>query len=81
MNGMVGMVRAKHTLWLTPDMACELMKERGLTLYTSANRCTSVDLKRCKKQGGGTWEDIPGDPRVAMMHSCLLPGSSKLLYF
>ncbi len=81
MNGMVGMVRAKHTLWLTPTLACALMRERGLKLYNSANNCPVVDLKRCKKQGGGSWEDIPGDPRVAMMHACLLPNSSKLFYF
>ncbi|MCX2745433.1 DUF1929 domain-containing protein [Mangrovivirga sp. M17] len=81
MNGMVGMIRAKHVLWLTPSLACDLMRERGLKLYNGKNDCPKVDLKRCKKQGGGTWEDVPGDPRVAMMHACLLPQSSKLLYF
>ena len=81
MNGMVGMIRAKQTLWLTPEVACELMEDRGLRLYTGNNLCPPVEMDRCKKSGEGHWEEVPGDPRVAMMHACVLPKTSKLLYF
>lgn len=81
MNGMVGLIRAKQSLWLTPELACELMEDRGLKLYTGDNTCPTVDMDRCAKSGEGVWEVVPGDPRVAMMHACVLPNSSKLFYF
>ena len=79
--GMAGLVRAKHKLWLTPELACELQEDRGLRLYTGDNLCPPVELDRCEKSGEGEWREVPGDPRVAMMHACLLPNTSKVLYF
>lgn len=81
MAGMAGLVRARHKLWLTPEVACELQEERGIRLYKGDNLCPAVDIDRCIKSGEGEWQTVPGDPKVAMMHACLLPNSSKVLYF
>ena len=81
MNGMVGLVRAKQSVWLTKKMVKELVETQGLPLDDGANSCPVVDRNRCKKQGGGLWEEVPGDPEVTFMHSMPLPNTEKVLYW
>ena len=81
MNGMVGLVRSKQSVWLTKQMAKELAGTTGLPLDDGKNSCPDVDADRCKKQGSGKWEEIPGDPEVTFMHSMPLPNTEKVLYW
>ena len=81
MGGMVGLVRSKQHVWLTPAMAEQLEKERGLPLDDGGNNCPDVTAGRCKKNADGEWEEVPGAPDVTMMHAALLPQSSKVLFF
>lgn len=81
MNGMVGLVRAKQSVWLTDEMVEELTGTIGLPLDDGANSCPDVDRHRCQKQGGGLWEEVPGDPEVTFMHSMPLPNTEKVLYW
>lgn len=81
MNGMAGLVRAKQSVWLTDEMVEELENTVGLPLDDWTNDCPVVDPDRCKKQGPGSWEELPGDPEVTMMHAVLLPESEKVLYW
>ena len=80
-NGMVGLVRSKQSVWLTEKMAEELAETAGLPIDDGANSCPDVDVDRCKKQGGGEWEEMPGDPEVTFMHSMPLPNTEKVLYW
>ena len=81
MNGMVGLVRARQSLWLTDDMAHEISHRTGLPLDDGSNACPDVDPHPCHGHGGGRWEEIPGAPEVAFMHSVLLPGTQRVLYW
>lgn len=81
MNGMVGIVRAKQTLWLTDKMVDNLRKTTGFPEDDGLNACPVVDPERCKKRGQGVWEVIAGDPQVTFMHSVLLPQTDKVLYW
>ena len=81
MNGMVGLVRARQSLWLTEEMAHEISHRTGLPLDDGSNACPDVDPHPCRGHGGGRWEDIPGAPGVAFMHSVLLPGTQRVLYW
>lgn len=81
MNGMIGVVRARQEVWLTPEMKEELEKTRGLPLDDGSNLCPEVDPNRCRKLGEGRWDEVPGDPEVTHMHSVLLPGTEKVLYW
>lgn len=79
MNGMIGLVRAKQTVWLTDEMADELRATRGLPVDTGTNACPAVDLARCAPTG--RWEEVAGNPEVTFMHSMLVPGTEKVLYW
>lgn len=81
MNGMVGLVRARQSLWLTEEMAHEISHRTGLPLDDGSNACPDVDPHPCRGHGGGRWEEIPGAPEVAFMHSVLLPGTQRVLYW
>ena len=81
MNGMIGLVRSKQSLWLTPDMAHEISHRTGLPLDDGTNSCPKVDPHPCHAHGAGRWEEIVGNPEVTFMHSVLLPNSNRVLYW
>ncbi len=81
MNGMIGLVRSKQTVWLTPKMAAEIEARTGLPIDDGSNACPVVDLKRCKKHGDGEWKEVAGGPEVTFMHSMPLPNTKKVLYW
>ncbi len=81
MNGMVGIVRAKQSVWLTAEMVEQIREEKGLALDNGSNTCPDVALDRCRQRGEGHWEEVPGDPEVTFMHSVLLPDTNKVLYW
>jgi hypothetical protein len=81
MNGMVGLVRARQSLWLTDDMAHEISHRTGLPLDDGSNACPDVDPHPCHRHGGGRWEEIPGVPEVLFMHSVLLPNTHRVLFW
>lgn len=81
MNGMVGLVRARQSIWLTDDMAHEISHRTGLPLDDGSNACPNVDPHPCHGHGTGRWEEIPGAPEVAFMHSVLLPQTQRVLYW
>lgn len=80
MNGMVGLVRAKQSLWLTEDMAHEIKHRTGLPFDDGTNSCPEVDAHPCG-HGGGRWEEVAGAPEVAFMHSVVLPNTQRVLYW
>lgn len=80
-NGMLGLVRAKQSLWLTDDMAHEISHRTGLPLDDGSNACPNVDPHPCHGHGGGRWEEVAGAPGVTFMHSVLLPGTQRVLYW
>ncbi|MGH8543016.1 MAG: galactose oxidase-like domain-containing protein [Gammaproteobacteria bacterium] len=81
MNGMVGLVRARQSLWLTDDMAHEISHRTGLPLDDGSNACPDVDPHPCHGHGTGRWEEMPGAPEKAFMHSVLLPNTQRVLYW
>jgi plastocyanin len=81
MNGMVGLVRSLQSVWLTEEMAHEISHRTGLPLDDGTNSCPDVDPHPCRVHGGGRWEEVPGNPEVTMMHSVLLPNTTKVLYW
>jgi FtsP/CotA-like multicopper oxidase with cupredoxin domain len=81
MNGMIGLVRSKQSLWLTPDMAHEISHLTGLPLDNGGNACPEVDPHPCQIHGGGHWVEVAGYPNVLMMHSILLPNTERVLYW
>jgi hypothetical protein len=81
MNGMVGLVLARQSLWLTDDMAHEISHRTGLPLDDGSNACPNVDPHPCHGHGTGRWEEVPGAPEVAFMHSVLLPNTQRVLYW
>ncbi len=81
MNGMMGLIRAKQSVWLTRQMVAELTQTRGLPLDGGTNLCPEVDLNRCRDKACGTWEEIADHPQVVMMHAAMLPGTQKALIF
>jgi plastocyanin len=80
MNGMLGLVRARQSLWLTDDMAHEISHRTGLPLDDGSNACPAVSAHPCH-HAGGRWEEIAGAPEVAFMHAVLLPGTQRVLYW
>src|SRR5262249_54510475 len=38
-------------------------------------------LNRCATTANGKWEQVPGDPRVIMMHAALLANTSTVLFW
>jgi len=81
MQGLVGVVRAQQTLWLTPAQKAQLEAETGLPLDPGDNACQPVDLDRCATAMGGKWEQVPGTPQVTMMHAVLLANSPRVLFW
>jgi plastocyanin len=81
MNGMVGLVRAKQSLWLTEELAHEISHRIGLAIDDGTNACPDVDPHPCKVHGIGRWEEVAGNPEVTFMHSVLLPNTKKVLYW
>ena len=81
MSGMVGLVRARQSLWLTEDMAHEISHRTGLPLDDGSNACPDVSMHPCHGDAGGRWEVVEGDPEVTFMHSVLLPGTEQVLYW
>lgn len=81
MNGMVGLVRARQSVWLTEEMAHEISHRTGLPLDDGSNACPDVEPHPCRGHGGGRWEEIAGAPEVAFMHSVLLPNTQRVLYW
>jgi hypothetical protein len=81
MNGMVGLVRARQSFWLTDDMAHEISHRTGLPIDDGTNACPDVDPHPCHAHGTGRWEEISGAPEVAFMHSVLLPNTERVLFW
>lgn len=81
MNGMVGLVRSKQSVWLTEQMAHDIRHRTGLPLDDGLNNCPDVDPHPCRVHGGGRWEEIAGSPEVLFMHSVLLPNTQRVLYW
>ncbi len=81
-NGMIGLVRAKQSLWLTDEMAHDISHRTGLPLDDGTNKCPEVDAHPCHSHAGdGRWDEIPGVPEVLLMHSVLLPGTNRVLFW
>lgn len=81
MNGMVGLVRSKQSVWLTPAMAHAIGHQTGLPLDDGSNSCPDVDPHPCMVHGTGKWEDVVGNSEVVFMHSVLLPNTKHVLYW
>ena len=81
MNGMVGLVRARQSLWLTDDMAHEISHRTGFPVDDGSNSCPDVNPHPCHAHGGGRWEEIAGVPEVLFMHSVLLPDTQRVLFW
>jgi hypothetical protein len=82
MNGMVGVVRSYQDVWLTPALKQKLEDEIGIILFDPSNPIPAASHGRCKKHGGGHWEELVGvTPGVTFMHACLLAQTSKVLYW
>src|SRR5215472_88827 len=80
-QGLACLVRVHQTVWLTGAQRDELVKTTGLPLDPGDNACPSVDLDRCATSANGKWEQVPGDPRVIMMHAALLAGTDTVLFW
>lgn len=80
MNGMVGLVRARQSFWLTDDMAHEISHRTGLPLDDGTNACPDVDPHPCHEHGG-RWEEIAGTPEKTFMHAVLLPNTQQVLFW
>jgi plastocyanin len=80
MNGMVGLIRSKQSVWLTEDLAHQMSHRIGLPLDDGSNSCPDVDPHPCHGHLG-RWEDVAGEPEVAFMHSVLLPNTERVVYW
>lgn len=81
MQGLAGLVRATQTIWLTDAQRQTIEDQTGIPLDPGNNECPPVELDRCDEMGLGHVVEVPGDPEVAMMHSCLVTGTNKVLYW
>ena len=81
MQGLVGVVRSRQTVWLTPGEAAQLEAQTGLPIDHGDNDCPAVDLTRCANALGGQWEELPNLPEVTFMHALLLANSSRILFW
>ncbi len=81
MSGMVGMVRAKQRVWLTPAMVEQIQGDFNLALDDNENACPEVDLDRCANKEIGTIELLPVAAEKVFMHAALLPNTDKVLYW
>jgi FtsP/CotA-like multicopper oxidase with cupredoxin domain len=80
-GGMVGIVRSRDRIWLTQAQADAMRAGCGLPVDDWGNGCPPVDPDHCETVGCGRWEEVPGDPEVAMMHAALLPKSEKIVFW
>lgn len=80
-EGLVGLVRSRQTVWLTPAEAATIEAQRGLPLDSVDNSCPAVDFDRCEKLKNGDWEEVPNSPQVTFMHAVLLPNSTRVLFW
>ncbi len=81
MAGLVGLVRSRQTIWLTPAEAHQLSLNTGIPLDAGDNDCPSVDPDRCHSLDCGKWEEVAGIPQVTMMHAAPLPNTQKVLFW
>jgi hypothetical protein len=81
MAGLVAVVRAFQTVWLTSAEKHQLEQETGLPLDPGTNDCPDVDLDHCEKSVGGQWQLVPGTSQITMMHAVLLPNTTRMLYW
>ena len=81
LRGMAGLVRARQSFWLTPEMADEIIRRTGLPLEDGRNSCPDVEPNPCGVDRIGHWEEIPGAPATLLMHSILLPNTRRVLFW
>lgn len=79
MNGMIGLVRARQSVWLTPAMVQDIETRTGLPIDNFTNDCPEIDPQRCRKMAAGRIEEIADHPEVIMMHAALLPQSERVI--
>jgi FtsP/CotA-like multicopper oxidase with cupredoxin domain len=78
MQGLVGMVRVKKTVWLTEEQKNNIELNIGLQLDDGSNNCPNPVPVRCINHEKGVWEDIPA-AGITMMHAVLLPYTERVL--
>jgi plastocyanin len=62
MEGMVGLVRSRQTIWLTPQQYQNRIVNRGIPQdWGDDNTCPTVDLERCVSSQIGRWAVQPGE--------------------
>lgn len=89
MEGLVGLVRVRRSIWLTNQQYNEIQSTTGLPIAPSDARvsCPEGDENRCQNLHMGIWEYIIGDspatslPGATMMHQVLIPNTNKVLYW
>ena len=81
MAGMVGLVRAKQRVWLTPAMVEAIEEEFDLAVDDGGNACPEVDLGRCAAKEVGVVEMLPVAAEKVFMHAALVPKSDRVLYW
>jgi hypothetical protein len=81
MQGLVALVRAHQSVWLTAAQVHELRSTIGLPLDPHDNACPDVTANRCADAMGGRWEELPGLPQITFMHAVLLANTSRILYW
>ena len=71
MNGMIGLVRARQSLWLTDDMAHEISHRTGLAAgrrQQCVSRCRSASVSRSRRRALG--RRCPARPRSPSCTRC-----------
>jgi hypothetical protein len=76
-QGLVGLLRSKQTVWLTPQDATRLR----LPLDPGDNNCPEVDFERCANAASGKIEELPGIPGVIFMHAVHLANTKRVLFW
>ncbi|HEX6700634.1 MAG TPA: galactose oxidase-like domain-containing protein [Gaiellaceae bacterium] len=80
-QGLVALLRSHQTVWLTAAQRKQLEDEIGLPLDPGDNACPAVVPDRCETAACGRWEEVAGAPEVTMMHSALVPETTKVLFW
>ena len=80
MNGMIGLIRSRQSVWLTPDLRHEMSHRIGFPVDDGSNSCPDVDPHPCHGHLG-RWEEVAGNPEVTFMHSVLLPNTERVAYW
>ncbi len=81
MQGLVALLRSRHTVYLTAKEVQDFKAQVGLPLDPGDNSCPAVQLDRCANAVGGQWVELPGLPEKTFMHAVLLPNSSRILFW